>query len=120
LGRLQASIGAGYDRRKFIAAPGTVLASANGLTDENWWISGTVSGRIDVRSSFGANVWAKWFDTSIGLAGSGSAFGASGAYNRNLTDNLTATAALGIEGINQQALADVWSASALLGVRYSF
>jgi hypothetical protein len=120
LGSLQAGIGAGYDRRKFIAAPGTVLASANGLTDENWWVSANVSGRIDARSSFGANVSAKWFDTNIGTGGSGSAFSASGAYNRNLTDNLTATAALGIEGINQQALADVWSASALLGVRYSF
>ncbi|MEP7221854.1 MAG: preprotein translocase subunit YajC [Novosphingobium sp.] len=120
LGRLQAGIGAGYDRRKFIAAPGTVLASANGLTDENWWVAANLSARLDARSSFAANVWAKWFDTSIGVGGSGSAFGASGAYNRNLSDNLTATAALGIEGINQQALADVWSASALLGVRYSF
>ena len=29
-GRLQYGLGVGYDRRKFIAAPGTVLALANG------------------------------------------------------------------------------------------
>ena len=50
LGRLQAGIGAGYDRRKFIAAPGTILASANGLTDENWWVSANVSGVADKSS----------------------------------------------------------------------
>ena len=121
LGRIQAGIGAGYDRRKFIAAPGTVLASANGVTDENIWLSGYLNGRIDQRSSFSTNVYANWFQSGYALAGDASVIGASASYNRSLADRLSATLAVGLDSINRDApLQDSTSASALVGVRYSF
>jgi hypothetical protein len=121
LGRLSAGIGAGYDRRKFIAAPGTVLAAANGVTDENIWLSAYLNGRIDRSSRYSVNVYANWFSDGSNQIGDSSALGATLAYYRELTDRLTATAALGIDTISRpDPLEDQTSASALVGLRYNF
>jgi hypothetical protein len=121
LGRLNAGVGGGYDRRKFIGAPGTILAQANGVIDENYWLTGYVDGRIDPQSGWRANVYANWFQSGSSLAGDATAVGATASYYRDLTRHLSATAAVGIDGIDRQdALTDEWIASALVGVRYSF
>ncbi len=121
LGRIQAGIGAGYDRRKFIAVPGTVLAVANGVVDQSTWLSGYLNGRIDQRSTFSTNIYAQWFQSGFALAGDATAVGASAAYYRLLTDHLTARAAVGLDGIDRKnTQPDLWSASALVGLRYAF
>ena len=121
LGRISAGIGAGYDRRKFIAAPGTVLALANGVIDENIWLAAYMNGRIDRDSRYSLNVYANWFQSGSALTGDATALGATLAYYRNLTDRLTATAALGIDGISRaEPLDDQWAASAVVGLRYNF
>ncbi len=117
---LQYGVGAGYDRHTFIAAPGTVLALANGVIDENYWVAAYLNGRIDRNSSFGTNVWANWYQSGDALAGNSSSIGATAAYYRTLTGNLTATAAVGINGVNREVLQDIWTASGLVGLRYSF
>lgn len=120
MGRIEAGIGAGYDRRKFKAAQGTILGAADGLTDENIWATAYLNGTIDERSSFSTSVYTNWFDSGFDLAGSAHAMGATAAYNRSLTRRLTATAAVGLDGISRKALEDEWVASALVGMRYSF
>lgn len=121
LGRIQAGIGAGYDRRKFIAAPGTVLAVANGVIDENYWLAAYLNGEINARSGFTTTIYANWFDTRSALGEDGMAMGAVASYYRYLTSNLSAAAALGIDGFNRNdPLEDDWRASAQVGVRYSF
>ncbi len=121
LGRIQAGLGGGYDRRKFIAAPGTVLAIANGVIDENIWLTGNVHARLDRQSRVGAEIFANWFQSGSALDGAATAFGAAVSYDRHLIEHFMATAALGIEGISRQdTLDDIWAASALVGVRYSF
>ncbi|MBW8784786.1 MAG: preprotein translocase subunit YajC [Novosphingobium sp.] len=117
---LQAGIAGGYDRRKFIATPGTVLAIANGVVDQNYWVAGYLTDRLDRRSSISANVYANWFQSGFASGGDTTAIGATAAYNRWLSDHLSATAALGIDGVNREALDEIWTASALVGVRYSF
>ncbi|MEY4953786.1 MAG: hypothetical protein RL299_2210, partial [Pseudomonadota bacterium] len=117
---LQFAFGAGYDRRKFIAAPGTVLAVANGLIDENYWVAASLNGRIDRNSSFGTNVYSSWYQSGDTLAGDTSSVGASASYSRTLAKNLSATLAVGVNGVNREQLEDYWSASALAGVRLSF
>ncbi len=119
-GNLQYGFGAGYDRRKFIAAPGTVLASANGVIDENYWLAAYLNGRIDRYSSFGTSVRANWYQSGDALAGNSSAVGATAAYYRSITSRLSATAAVGVDGVNRDLLEDVWSAQAMVGIRYSF
>jgi hypothetical protein len=120
LGRITMGIGAGYDRRKFLAAPGTVLAVANGVVDENYWLAAYLNGEIDRRSSFSTNVYANWFQSGFASAGDASAIGATAAYNRWLTSHLSGTLAVGIDGISRQTEDDLWTASALAGVRYTF
>lgn len=121
LGRLVAGIGAGYDRRKYIAAAGTVLESANGLTDENIWLSANLNGQLDARSSFSTNVYANWFQSGFDLAGDTKGYGASAAYQRDIFSRISATAAVSVDGIaREDFLEDIWTAAALVGLRYSF
>jgi hypothetical protein len=119
LGRTQAGVGVGYDRRKFIAATGTVLAAANGEVDENYWGAIYARTRLDNRSSLAANAYANWFDN--GLTGDRAlGYSASLAYYRQIIAGLTGTAAVGLDGITQDSLPVGQAASALLGLRYTF
>jgi hypothetical protein len=120
LGRTQFGLGVGYDRRRFIAAAGTVLASANGVTDESVWAAAYASNRIDQRSSVTANAVATWFESGLDLSADEIGYSASLSYNRNLIRGLSGTAAVGLDGISRENLPDFMSASALLGLRYSF
>ncbi len=120
-GRTSAGIGAGYDRRTFVAAPGTVLAAANGVVDESWWLAAYLSGQIDARSSFNVNAYATLLQSGFAGAGDTTALGMSAAYRRYLIERLSANAALGIDHLNSDIIGeDLTSASALLGLRYDF
>lgn len=121
LGKISAGLSGGLDRRKFIAAPGTVLESVNGQIDENYWLNAYVNAQFDEGSMLETNVYGNWIDSGGTFAGDTKAYGASAAYYRDLTRNLSARAALGIEGLTEPDLAeDFWTASALVGLRYSF
>lgn len=121
LGRFETGLGAGYDRRRFIGARGTILEASNGIVDEKYWLATYLNGRIDAHSSFATQLYANWFQSGVSLEGDTSAVGATAAYNRSLMRNLTATAALGIDGTKrEEPLRDDWTASALVSVRYSF
>ena len=120
LGRTQIGTGVGYDRRKFIAATGTVLAGLDGTTDENLWLGIYGVSALDARSSLSANASINWFDGGSGLSRANAGYSSSLAYNRNLLKGLSATAAVGLDGISRENLPDFLSASALLGLRYSF
>lgn len=119
-GKVQAGVGAGYTRRKFFAAQGTVLASANGLSDENYWLTGYVNMRLDSRSHLSTSAFVDWFKSGFVLAGDGTAMGVTTTYGRTISSHLTATAALGLDGISRQSQPDTWDASALVGLRYTF
>jgi hypothetical protein len=120
-GRLSAGVGGGFDRRKFIAAPGTVLASANGVIDKNWWLAGYLDAKLDRHSGIRTDLYANWFQTGSGFGGDVTALGASASYYRNLSAHLSAIAAVGVDGADREApLIDEWIGSALVGVRYSF
>lgn len=120
-GRFQAGVAGGYDRRKFIGAPGTVLASANGTVDENIWLATYLSGQIDRNSRFATNFYANHYQSGDGLTGDVAALGATAAYMRSIGGNLTATAAVGVDGVSREdTLEDQWTASALVGLRYTF
>lgn len=122
LGRWQAGVGGGYDRRKFIGAEGTVLADASGLTDETIWVAANIAGRLDQVSGVSASIYANWFTSGFDVANNSNGYGASASYYRDIVRNLSATAAVSIDGVTRQAaeLSDEWSAAALLGMRYSF
>ncbi|BBC72974.1 conserved hypothetical protein [Altererythrobacter sp. B11] len=120
LGRTELGLGAGYNRRKLIAAEDSILAPLNGVTDENVWLAAYANTRLDASSSIGANAYVNWFDSGSSFAGEAISYSATLAYYRNFLRGLTGTAAVGLDGITRDDLPDFVSASALLGLRYSF
>ncbi len=122
IGHLNAGIGAGYDRRDFIAGRNTVLAAADGVVDENWWIAAYLSGELGRDAGWSANVYANWLSSSDALTGNVSGYGATLGYYRMLARRLRASVALGIDGTTRDdpLYDDYWTASALAGLRYSF
>jgi hypothetical protein len=120
LGRTTAAIGAGYDRRTFIAAAGTVLAPVNGLTDESYYVIGGLSREIGQNANFTTNAYVNWFD-SAGSNGNVTALGGSAAYNRSLTSRLVGRAAIAVDYIDSEFTAEDFAvATALVGLRYNF
>ncbi|CAM4028350.1 Preprotein translocase subunit YajC [Novosphingobium lubricantis] len=120
IGRMQAGVGAGYIRRRFIARQDSVLGAANGVVDESWYVDAGLSGPIDRRSTFAISGYAAWFNSGTSDLGDGSTLGANASYFRNLTDRLVATAAVGLDAVNRKVLEDQVVASGLVGLRYSF
>ena len=118
-GRLGFGVAAGHDRRKFIAAPGTVLAAANGVTDTNTWASAWLNGEIDRNSSFATFAYVDWFNSRLD-GNDGTALGANASYSRSFGNHLSGSAALSIQGIQRSQAVDTWDASAMLGMRYTF
>lgn len=119
-GQFDAGIGLGYDNRKYIAAPGTVLASADGLVEENYWMNVNLGYTIDDRSGLYGNAHAN-LTKADDLLGDITNIGVTTAYYRNLTARLRAHAALGIDGtLGSEEFQDYWNATALVGMRYNF
>ncbi|MEM7779055.1 MAG: preprotein translocase subunit YajC [Pseudomonadota bacterium] len=120
VGRLTAALGAGYDRRTFIAAPGTALEALDGVTDETYYITGGLTREIGRNASLQTNAYINWFDAA-NANGDLTAIGASAAYNQNITDRLTARAAVAVDYLDSEfSDEDFATASALLGLRYDF
>jgi hypothetical protein len=120
LGRTTAAIGAGYDRRRFIAATGTVLAPINGLTDESYYVIAGLSREIGQSANFTTNAYVNWFDAA-GSNGNVTALGGSAAYNRSLTSRLVGRAAIAVDYVDSEFTAeDFAAATALVGLRYNF
>ncbi|GAA5057399.1 hypothetical protein GCM10023208_22830 [Erythrobacter westpacificensis] len=120
-GRTSFGVGAGYDRRSFIGAEDTVLAAVDGVVDESYYIAANIAHQLDRNSGLSAGAYASWFDAGAGDLGDGIGYSASLAYNRDIWRGLTGIAAVGIDGISRDDdLTDYSSASALLGLRYTF
>lgn len=120
LGRLTAAFGAGYDRRTFIAAAGTALEDLDGLTDETYYVTGALSRPLGRSGTIQTSAYASWFETE-GAEGDLSAYGASAAYSRLLTNRLSARAAVAVDYFDSDfSDEDFATATALLGLRYNF
>ena len=119
-GPWSSGIAVGYDRRKFLASALGGQGQISGMIDENYYLSGYVGRQLDSRSSFDTNVYASLNDPGQTGAPDSYGFGANAAYNRNIWRGLQATAAVGIDTFTVEDFEEDVSASALLGLRYSF
>lgn len=121
VGRLSAGIGVGYDRRRFIAATGTVLALANGTIDETYWANAYVSGQLGRNAGFAVNTYASLLKSGLTNGGDATVLGASAAYRRYILAGLSANAAVALDYLDSDLVGeDFRAASALLGLRYDF
>jgi hypothetical protein len=121
IGRLNAAIGVGYDRRSFIADAGGVLASIDGVVDESYYVTGALSRDIGRSGALAVNAYANRFLTDGDDNGDLTAFGASAAYSRSIAGKLSARAALAVDYFDSEFTEeDFATATALLGLRYDF
>jgi hypothetical protein len=78
------------------------------------------SRQLDARSVISADANMSWFQSEADPTGAVLGYSAAVSYRRNLIRGLSGTAAVGLDGISRENLPDFLSASALLGLRYSF
>ncbi|MEO0871587.1 MAG: preprotein translocase subunit YajC, partial [Pseudomonadota bacterium] len=120
IGRLNAAIAAGYDRRTFVGAEGTVLEPIDGLRDESYYVIGALTSSLGQSAALTTNAYVNWFTSEVNNSDL-TAYGASAAYNRTLTGNLSARAALAVDYFDSEfSEEDFAAASALLGLRLDF
>jgi len=119
MGRLRLGVGAGYVRRRFIAAPGTVLAQANGTVDESLYLDAGVSGPLGRDASFSVAVYDAWYKSGTEVLGRSNAYGAYASYFRRLADRLTGSASVGIDGVSRDLAPDQLNVTGQLALRYT-
>lgn len=120
MGRTSLGLGAGYDRREYIAPDDSVLSAANGVIDQNYWVTAGASRQLDRQSGLSLSATATWLDSGFVDEDGSFGYSASLGYYRDLLVGLSATAAIGLDGITRDSLPDYTNASALAGLRYTF
>ncbi len=110
----------GYNQRKFIASSLGAQAQIDGVVDENYFAMAYLGTAIDLRTRFESNVYANYFDSGFAGAGDVLSTGANAALYRQIIRGLSASAAVGVDSYNQEDFDRELTASALLGLRYSF
>ena len=105
----------GYAQRKFIA-PSNSVFTINGSKDEIYYGTLMAGRRLDARSGIDASVYANYFDGGVDVLN----VGAYASYYRNVSRRLTATASVGVDGVDTSALESVITALGQVGLRYQF
>lgn len=119
-GGWESGLAIGYNQQKFLTSALGAQAQLDGLVDENYYVAGFLGRDLDRRSRFETNVYGNWIDPGFSLASDIYNVGANAAYYRQLWRGLSATAAVGIDSVKQEDVPSDVTASALLGLRYSF
>lgn len=120
VGRINAALVAGYDRRTFVGAEDTVFEQLDGLRDESYYVVGTLGSDIGQSGGITATAYVNWFTSEANNADL-TAYGASAAYNRALTNRLSARAAVAVDYFDSDfSDEDFAAASALVGLRLDF
>lgn len=110
----------GYNRRKFIASSLGAQAQIDGVTDENYYAVAFLGTALDRRTRFESNIYASYFDSGFASAEDVLQTGANAALYRQIIQGLSASAAVGLDSFRQENFDSELTASALLGLRYSF
>jgi hypothetical protein len=110
----------GYGRRTFIASAIGAQATLNNVADQNYFGAVSLGRDLDRSSRFETNVYASYFDPGFANASDVLSVGTNAAYYRQIFRGLSASAAVGLDSYRQEAFDSELTASALLGLRYSF
>jgi hypothetical protein len=110
----------GYNQRKFISSPLGAQAQIDGVRDDNYFAVAALGTAIDRRTQFESNVYVSYFDPGFTGAGDVLQTGANAALYRQIIRGLSASAAVGLDSYKVEDFDSEITASALLGLRYSF
>ncbi|MGL5838355.1 MAG: hypothetical protein ACRCY3_07635 [Sphingorhabdus sp.] len=119
-GGWDSGIAVGYNRQRFLTSGLGALPELNGLIDENYHIVGYLGRELDRQSRFETNVYGTLTDPGFALAPDIYNIGANAAYYRQIWRGLSAGAAVGIDSVKPEDFEGDVTASALVGLRYSF
>jgi hypothetical protein len=119
-GPWNASAGAGYAQRRFVAPNIAGSFSVDGTRDESWFGQGQLGYAIDEKSAVSGSVFASLFDSGILGAPDITSVGATTAYNRIFGRRLSATAALGLFSDKVEGFEADLNATASIQMRYQF
>ena len=119
-GGWDSGVAVGYNRRTFIASSLGGQAQIDGVVDQNYFATAYLGRELDRRTRLDTNIYASQYDP--GFAGAGNVFsaGANAALSRQILRGLSASAAVGVDTYKQEDFDSAVTASALLGLRYSF
>jgi hypothetical protein len=120
LGSWEAGVAAGYSRRTYLASALGARADLAGLVDENYFALASLGRTLDAKSRFDTSIYGTYFDPGFAGAGDVLGVGANAAYYRQIIRGLSATAAVGVDSYKQEDFDSDLTASALVGLRYSF
>jgi len=119
-GRAQAGLGAGYDNREYVTAPGSILAGLNGKADQYYWVAAFASDEVGQRGTLLGTVDVYRFDSGLASTSGGTGVHASASYLHRFSRHLTSTASIALDGLNTDAVREIWAVSGALALRYSF
>ena len=119
-GKLRLGVGAGYSRRTFIGARGTVLASANGRSDETYYVNAGIGGPLDRLSGFTVAIYDTWFKSGTSPLADVNTAGITAGVSRQFTNRLIGGASVGLDSINRKVVEDELVATGQLSLRYNF
>lgn len=119
-GSWDSGLAVGYNQRKFIASRLGGQAQIDGLKNDNYYAVAYLGTNIDRRTRFESNVYASYFDPGVVGAPDTLSTGANAALYRQIIRGLSASAAVGLDSYKQEDFDSELTASALLGLRYSF
>jgi hypothetical protein len=119
-GGWDSGIAIGYNQRKFIASQLGAQAQIDGVRDENYFMVASLGTDLDRRTRFESNVYANFYDPGFAGAGDSLSTGANAALYRQIIRGLSASAAVGLDSYKVEDFDSEITASALLGLRYSF
>ncbi len=110
----------GYSQRKFIASQLGAQAQIDGLKDDNYFAAAFLGRNLDRLTRFESNIYASYYDPGFSGAPDTLSTGANAALYRQIIRGLSASAAVGLDSYKQEDFDGELTASALLGLRYSF
>jgi hypothetical protein len=111
-------LGAGYSQRKFITPNGQSVL-IRGSRDENWYGNGSVTYMFNDRDSIDLVSYINYFDASGGRPDVLN-YGAFTSYYKGLSRRLSASASLGLDGVQADDFETIISAMGQVGLRYAF
>ena len=119
LRRWQYGVGLGYTHRHYITPKTGVFANWGSHRDRIYWMESHIGRRLGNSASIDFNLYANRLDSEV--AGEDMRnFGGYATYSRALSQRLRASASLGIDSVDPEALQAVVSAMGRVGMRYQF
>lgn len=120
ISRWDSGFALGFNQRTLIASPVGAQGEMDGLRDNSYFALASLGRAFGQRTRFESSIYANYFDSGFEGAFDTFSAGANAAFYRQIIRGLSASAAVGLDHSTQETVDSTVTASALLGLKYSF